>query len=321
MKHGTGDYNNIIIFQSKQLAMAYTSEFNIMWGDTTHGGAANTSAAKFGSAKGSWGSQHTFNIGGSNVDLYFSPTDGVESKIESTIASANNDLYCGMFTFAETTAATDIVSQKTAGATAYAILDKYSSETYTPYTTTLPNGLGANFVGYNNSSYLYHNKYLIVNPSAPCDDPKVLTGSHNWTSSANSSNDENTVIVHNDTIARFYLQSFAGDFKAIKGTSVTHTTDPCGTLGVKELNIADGGINIYPNPAAEGTAVYLNISPLVKLNNATLIMYNVLGDKLFETFVSSQQNTVNCSAQSKGVYFYQIVNDNKIIKTGKFLIQ
>ena len=51
----TGDYNNIIIFQSKQLARAYTSEFNIMWGDTTHGAAANTSSAKFGSAKGSWG--------------------------------------------------------------------------------------------------------------------------------------------------------------------------------------------------------------------------------------------------------------------------
>lgn len=314
------DYNNIIVFQSKQLARAYTSEFNIMWGDTSHTSAANTSAAKFGSAKGSWGSQHTFNIGGSNVDLYFSPTDGVESIIESTIGTANNDLYCGMFTFTETNPANDIVTQKNAGATAYAILDNYSSGTYTPYTTILPTGLGADFVGYT-GSYMYHNKFLIVNPSAPCDDPKVLTGSHNWTSSANSSNDENTVIVHNDTIARFYLQSFAGDFKTIKGTSVTHAADPCGTLGVKALSLADDGIYIYPNPAIEGSPVYMNINPLVTLTNARLVIYDILGNKLNEIHISSQQNIINCGTQAKGMYFYQMFNDNKQVKAGKFLIQ
>jgi phosphatidylserine/phosphatidylglycerophosphate/cardiolipin synthase-like enzyme len=318
----TGDYNNIIIFQSKQLAKAYTSEFNIMWGDTTHGAAANTSLAKFGSAKPSWGSQHAFNIGGSIVDLYFSPTDGVETNvIQPTIASANIDCYCGMFTFSESTAATDLVNQKTAGATVYAILDQYSSGGEAAY-STLQTDLGAHFADNpSSSSYIYHNKYLIVNPSAPCDDPKVLTGSHNWTSSANSDNDENTVVVHNDTIARFYLQSFAGDFKTLKPATLATVADPCGTLGVKELSIADGGISIYPNPAAEGTTVYLNINPLVKLNNATLTMYNVMGDKRYESPVSNQHNIINCSAQAKGMYFYQLVNDGSVIKTGKLLIQ
>jgi phosphatidylserine/phosphatidylglycerophosphate/cardiolipin synthase-like enzyme len=315
-----GDYNNLIIFQSKVLARAYTSEFNIMWGDTTHGGVTNSTASKFGPNKPSWGSQHTFYIGGSAVDLYFSPTDGVESHIESTINSANVDLYCGMFTFTETTAATDIVNRKNAGAYAAAILDNYSSGGYTPYTTTLPNGLGGNFVGYT-GSYLYHNKYLIVNPSAPCDDPKVLTGSHNWTSSANSTNDENTVIVHNDTIANLYLQSFAGDFKAIKGSSLTHTVNPCPT-GINEINPVDADVYIYPNPVIEGSPVYLSISPSLNLTDLKLVIYDILGNKLKEiTHLTSQQNAIDCGIQAKGMYFFRLLNNDKLIKTGKFLYQ
>jgi phosphatidylserine/phosphatidylglycerophosphate/cardiolipin synthase-like enzyme len=314
------DYNNLIIFQSKQLARAYTSEYNIMWGDTTHGGASNSANSKFGTYKGSWGTQHTFYIGGSAVDLYFSPTDGVESHIESTINTATVDLYCAMFTFTETTDANDIVTRKNAGAYAAAILDNYSSGSYSPYTTILPNGLGSNFVGYTGSG-LYHNKYLIVNPSAPCHDPKVLTGSHNWTSSANGSNDENTVIIHNDTIANLYLQSFAGDFKAIKGTSMAHTANPC-PLGINEIKPVDDEMNIYPNPAVEGSLVYLNINPSLNLKEARLIIYDILGNKLKEiSNITDRQTTINCGTQSKGMYFYQLFDGSKLIKTGKLLFQ
>ncbi len=55
-----GDYNNEVIFQSKQLAKAYTNEFNIMWGDTTHGGASSSSGSKFGPCKPAT-TQHIFN--------------------------------------------------------------------------------------------------------------------------------------------------------------------------------------------------------------------------------------------------------------------
>src|SRR6185437_16207939 len=65
-----GDYNNIIIFQSRQLAQAYTHEFNIMWGDTTHGGAYNATNSKFGPNKPNSGS-HIFHIDGTKVELYF----------------------------------------------------------------------------------------------------------------------------------------------------------------------------------------------------------------------------------------------------------
>ena len=303
-----GDYNNVIIFQSRQLAKAYTNEFNIMWGDTTHGGAFKSATSKFGPNKPNSGN-HIFYIDGSKVELYFSPSDGVNTQIISNINSATVDLYCGMFTFTETTNATDIVNRKNAGVFAAAILDKYSSGTYTPYTTTLPNGLGTNFVGYNASSTLYHNKYLIVNPSAPCDDPKVLTGSHNWTSGADTKNDENTVVVHNDTIANMYLQSFAGDFKAISTHSLATTANPCTqATGVNSINNSNEyGFNVFPNPFNDKIAISLN-----NMDGLTSVkIMDQIGKVVFEKEVNQgNEFTLDLNELSNGVYFISVTNRN-----------
>jgi len=311
-----GDYNNVIIFQSRQLAQAYTHEFNIMWGDTTHGGAFKSATSKFGPNKPNSGS-HIFYIGGTKVELYFSPSDGVNSQIISNINSATIDLYCGMFTFTETTDATDIVNRKNAGVFAAAILDKYSSGTYTPYTTTLPNGLGTNFVGYNASNTLYHNKYLIVNPSAPCDDPKVLTGSHNWTTGADTKNDENTVIVHNDTIANMYLQSFAGDFKAISTHSLTTTANPCPqVMGIGTINGIEYGVKVFPNPFTDKITVSLNNTVAL----ASIKVIDQIGKVVFEKqYQQAQDVLLDFNELSAGVYFISVTSGNqkfiqKIIK-------
>ncbi|HEY4797491.1 MAG TPA: phospholipase D-like domain-containing protein [Bacteroidia bacterium] len=301
-----GDYNNVIIFQSKVLARAFTHEFNIMWGDTTHGGASNSSTRLFGPFKPNSGT-HMFTIGGSKVELYFSPSDSVNNHIVSTINSATTDIYCGMFTFTETTDATDIVNRKNAGAYAAAILDKYSSGTSTPYTTILPNGLGNNFTGYNNSSYLYHNKYVIVNPSAPCHDPKVLTGSHNWTSSADTKNDENTVIVHNDTIANLYLQSFAKDFNVISGHALTHTPNPCPATDVEFIS-SENEVRIFPNPFSDKVIVQMDHPASAVLVKITDLLGNTL---LAKEYGQINEAALSLNALNSGIYFLSIQSGDK----------
>ncbi|MGP8213976.1 MAG: phospholipase D-like domain-containing protein [Bacteroidia bacterium] len=305
----TGDYNNMIIFQSKVLARAYTNEFDIMWGDTTHGGASNSTNSKFGSCKPNSGT-HIFHIGGSEVELYFSPSDSTNNHIVDAIESAKTDLYCGMNDFSETTDATDIVNQKDAGAVAYAILDAYSSSGTTPFTTTLPNGLGSNFAAYNNATYLYHNKYLIVNPSAPCDDPKVLTGSHNWTESANTENDENTVIVHNDTIANLYLQAFAKDWDVIAGKALAKVTNPCPTGIIPVSNNGESELTVFPNPYKGSVTINYN---LAEDANVTMCIYNVMGQKVC-TLINGEKleagkHVYQFNNETPGVYILQ-VNEN-----------
>jgi phosphatidylserine/phosphatidylglycerophosphate/cardiolipin synthase-like enzyme len=307
------DYNNVIVFQSKVLARAFTHEFNIMWGDTTHGGAADSTKALFGSCKPNSGTHH-FTIGGSKVDLYFSPSDSVNNQIVKTIGTATVDEYCGMFTFTETTDATDIVNQKKAGATAYVILDNFSSGSYTPYTTTFPNGLGSNFHGFVSSSCLYHNKYIIVNPSAPCDDPKVLTGSHNWTSSADAENDENTVIVHNDTIANEYLQSFGGDFKTIGGASVVPPKNPCpGPTGINSIDNTNSTLDVFPNPYNGSVHINYTLSEDTKV---TMCVYNIMGEKVATLIdgntLEAGQHTYQFNGNVAGIYILQVIEGSRI---------
>jgi hypothetical protein len=301
------DYNNVVVFQSKVLAKAFTHEFNIMWGDTTHGAAADSTKALFGSCKPNSGTHH-FVIGGSKVDLYFSPSDSVNNQIVKAITSANIDLYCGMFTFTETTDANDIVTQKNAGATAYAVLDQFSSGGSTPYTTILPNGLGSNFAGFVSSSCLYHNKYIIVNPSAPCEDPKVLTGSHNWTSGANAENDENTVIIHNDTIANLYLQSFGGDFKTIgKASVVPPKSTPCKPLGVNSISNEESQLDVFPNPYKGSITISYN---LTEDANVTMCVYDIMGQKIStlvdDNKLEAGKHTYQFNGTSAGIYILQV---------------
>jgi len=211
-------HNNVIIIQDYALAQAYLAQFNQMWGGT--GISPVTANEKFGLNKTSQG-PHSFVIGGRTVELYFSPKDGTNSHILSSIASANTDLYFGVYTFTESTNATNIVNKKNAGIYVAGIVDQYSNGTSPTAYNTLNTGLGSKLITYANSSFVYHNKYLIVDPSNFCSDPQVVTGSHNWTVSADTKNDENTLIIHNDTIANIYYQAFHQNFTGLGGTLTT----------------------------------------------------------------------------------------------------
>ena len=54
----------------------------------------------------------------------------------------------------------------------------------------------------------FHHKYAIIDASNVSADPIVLTGSHNWSGNAENNSDENTLIIHDATIANIYLQEF-----------------------------------------------------------------------------------------------------------------
>ena len=249
------DFNNIVIVQDSALAHAYLAEFNMMWGDT--GIAPNTTVSKFGPYKTDLG-HHSFSIGGKTVELYFSPSDGTNSHIQNTINTANTDMYFGMYTFSDNTDASLIVSRQTAGVYVAGIDDSYSNS-YTPY-TTFTSGLGSMFKVYTGTGlypYIYHNKYLIVDPSNTCSDPLVLTGSHNWTATADTKNDENILIIHDASAANIYYQAFHKDFITMGGTlSHVSATSGCGTTylkegenGVSDVANENDNFSVYPNPS------------------------------------------------------------------------
>lgn len=234
------DYNNAVVLQDQALAKAYRAHFNMMWGDT--GISPNKTLAKFGSFKSDLGA-HSFTIEGINVELYFSPSDNVNSKIQATINTANTDMYVGMSTFTYNSNASLLVTKHSLGVYVAAIADPASSAT--SVITALSSGLGSMFKSYPGSD-LYHNKFMIVDASNSCSDPLVLTGSHNWSVSADTKNDENTLIIHDPTAANIYYQSFYANFTSFGG-SLSAIPDCPVEVGSHSISSAD--LTISPNPS------------------------------------------------------------------------
>jgi len=216
LEQDDSDFNNTVFIQSQQLAKAYTAQFNQMWGGS--GSTPVAASEKFGSAKSDLG-PHIFTIDGIEVELYFSPTDSTNNHILDAIASANSQLYFGMYTFSESLDAPPINAKYNAGVDVAGIIDQFTLSTPTSQWATLLGTLGASRLKeYVQANSIYHNKYLIVDACNVNSDPLVLTGSHNWTVGANEGNDENTIIMHDPTIANIYYQAFNANFAYLGGT-------------------------------------------------------------------------------------------------------
>jgi phosphatidylserine/phosphatidylglycerophosphate/cardiolipin synthase-like enzyme len=208
------DFNNMICLQDQVLANAYTLEFNEMWGDV--GLVPNPGMARFGSDKTD-NTPHFFNVGGVPVESYFSPSDKTTLKIIHAFDSAHHNIEFAVMVFTEDNIANAIAAAKDRGAGTKGIID------YAEYDETLFNNLindGVSVIDYKNEDGtswpdgpVFHHKYAIVDFDNPESDPVVITGSHNWSLSANAINDENTLIIHDATIANLYHQEFFQRFR------------------------------------------------------------------------------------------------------------
>jgi len=289
------DYNNVIFIQDSALAHAYRAEFEMMWGST--GLAPDTSMSKFGNHKTNLG-RHSFTIAGKNVELYFSPSDSNNSHILSAINSANTDLYFGMYSFTDSVNASEVMAKNTSGVYVAGISDT-SSATYVPDSMfRSPAGLGSHYICYTGTG-LFHNKYLIVDQANRCSDPLVVTGSYNWSAVAETNNDENTLIIHDDTTANVYYQSFHSNFVAFGGSLTIPTGCPSGT---KNVAGDPESFKLFPNPATGTFNVQLTTN---SVGNATVEIYNTLGKKIISQLwqITSGTNSNEISILKPGLYF------------------
>ncbi len=292
--------NNVIIIQDYAFAQAHLAQFNMMWGGP--GLTPVTANEKFGPNKTASTGPSTFVIGGRTVELYFSPMDGTNSHILTSIASANTDLYFGVYTFTQNTNATNIVAKKNAGVYVAGIVDQYSNGTTPTAYNTLTAGLGSKLITYANSTYVYHNKYMIVDPNNFCSDPQVTTGSYNWTSAADTKNDENMIIIHNDTIANIYYQAFHQNFTDLLGTLTTPAN--CASIGITIAASPAGAIctgnsvTFTATPTGGGTPSYqwkVN-GTNIGTNSATYTTSNLTNGQIVTCVLTSGANTATSNA-------------------------
>ncbi len=224
----TGTLNNannaILIMETNNttLAGAYTTEFNEMWGSS--GFTFNAANSKFGSQKTD-NTTHLFSFGSgvNNIESYFSPSDSTAQHIVNAVNTANYNIFFCIFTFTTGTGGHIIFSamsnRKNSGVVIQGVFDSFQSGgQYSEYNPAV--SAGWDVYTDNVSGNLLHHKYMIIDYGHPSSDPILITGSHNWTESADSDNDENTLIIHDNDIVNAYFKEFYDRFTEAGGTVI-----------------------------------------------------------------------------------------------------
>ncbi|MES2591560.1 MAG: phospholipase D-like domain-containing protein [Bacteroidota bacterium] len=286
MNFGNGsmedDYNNIVIVSNTALAQNYTAEFNEMWGSTA--AAPNLSNSKFGPAKAD-NTIHSFNIGGIVIQNYFSPTDNTSNQIVNAINSADYSLDIAMFTFTDNDIGDAVVAAKNRGVNVRCIMEN-SNYFGSEYNSLVSNGIAT--FSHVNIANDFHHKYCIIDAMHGSSDPIVVTGSHNWSNSAEDEYDENILIINSEIIANQYTEEFLQRFSEF------------GSVGINET----GKINcytIYPNPNSGDFFIESTNK------NYSLDIVNLLGEQV----LSEKNSTVKRFSLPKGIYFIKITSEDK----------
>lgn len=204
------DYNNLVFIQDQALARCYRLEFEEMWGGT--GPQPVAANSRFGANKTD-NTPHQFLIGGKRVESRFSPTDGVTARIGELLHAAQHKINLALYVFTYDDLADAVVTAHANG-----LVTRGDMEDVTGLGNEFNYLLshGVEMYSHYNEPYLLHHKYAILDEGF-AGDPLVITGSHNWTNSAETVNDENTLVIHDGTIANLYYQEWNARHNAVVG--------------------------------------------------------------------------------------------------------
>lgn len=295
----TTDPNNMVIIQDQSLARAYQLEFQEMWGSS--GSLPNPMNSKFGPDK-SDNTPHLFNINGTRLELYFSPSDNVEANIIRALESADQDIQVATMLMTRTTFANTLVNKHDDGVYTSVVLNNNTTTGSQNPWNILNNGLPSSRLFLNNQNNIMHHKYAIVDQSDPQSDPLVITGSHNWSNAANQRNDENTVIIYDEAMANYFFQDWVKIFRANGGSDISNLSAEGHTVNLSETVL-------YPNPTSGNTTLEFTAG-----NSAHIQVYDLQGRVLYShqpAASSSYSVDVPTAHLPAGMYLIRLETDGK----------
>lgn len=187
----TLNHNNSIVFTSGQVANVFQHDFDQMI------------AGNFGNSKtASLTTTLTYN--GFPLEIYFSPQDNAMSQVISEVETAKRTIDFAIFFFAEDALRDALVAAHKRGVTIRGLWDALgasngSSDDEALCAAGIP-------IKIENTSGAMHHKLMIIDANGTM--PRVITGSLNWTSTADNRNSENTVIVYDQVTIQDYASAF-----------------------------------------------------------------------------------------------------------------
>ncbi len=179
--------NNLLVITDPTLIANYRAKFN-----------EGFSARRFG-ARAEFGAQvSVLNIDGVQVANYFSPPDSVMDKIVALTGTAQQSIRFMAFTYTHPDLINTMIARHQAGVDVQGIIEArgVSQGMLVPlYCHNVP-------VQVDGNRFTMHHKVIII------DELIVITGSYNFTKSADDANDENVLIIANRALAAGYLQEY-----------------------------------------------------------------------------------------------------------------
>ncbi len=180
--------NNMIRFVNQQISAFYTTEFDQMFD------------GRFGPRKQSSAPYPPLTIGSSRVEVHFSPKDGVAQYVLRRLEEARSSIRFMTFSYTSDPIAEAMLAKQQAGLLVQGVFEtQNASGTGSEFGKLKRGGIDVLEDG---NCYILHHKVIII------DDRIVITGSYNFTASAEESNDENLVVIDDSAVAQQYIAEF-----------------------------------------------------------------------------------------------------------------
>lgn len=192
------DNNAMIRIRSVKMAENYTKEFNEMFNED-----------KFGDNVLAETPNPRVTIDGIPVDTYFSPDDGIQPILVDILNTAQESIYFLAFSFTSDPLSEAIRQRAQAGVTVAGVMDaeQVASNVGTEFDAFRQAGLN---VLQDGNDGLMHHKTIII------DESIVIVGSYNFSTSAETRNDENLIVIYNDAIAKLFVEEFQRIYEQAK---------------------------------------------------------------------------------------------------------
>lgn len=217
-----GNANSILVIDSPALAQRFQTEFSTMWGD----GPGGRPDSRFGLQK-PYRPSALVSTPGSVLEVQLSPTSktqpwtqSVNGLIAKTLGQAAQSVHLALFVFSEQAISDQLVPIANRGVPIKTLIDpgfayRSYSEGLDMLGITIPDHRCKrdNSVPWANpittvgipalpSGDKLHHKFAVL------DQNIVLVGSQNWSQAANTTNDENLLVIRNATVAAHFEREF-----------------------------------------------------------------------------------------------------------------
>ena len=226
------DHNNLLHIRSTPLAEDFGREFDEMFVD-----------GRFGPASRADTPHPRVEVNGTDLEVLFSPEDRVAARLVALLRGAEQSIEVLAYSFTADALAEAMLARAHDGVAVRGVFDEgQATATGGEFSRLEQAGLD---VRLDRSDGLLHHKLILI------DGETVITGSYNFTRSAEEQNDEAVLVLHDAALARQYLEEFERLFAA---------ADLQGGSGLRQM-LAGGVVDGAPRTPVSGEMSRTHIRP------------------------------------------------------------